>query len=207
MGTDATKVSRLVRNKWYLLWPGEVEFLKELAISLPSSPVVVNIGAGKGTSGLAFMEARDDMQLYTVDIAQKNGAGDGLEAERIAFLAAGFPTSGQFCHQIHMPSDDAGYKWREEWGHMPLVDMVFIDGDHSYEAVKRDIHAWVPNVKEGGIIALHDYRNWEVTDYQGLYGPTRARGVVEGVNQAVTEIMDGVYIVIGRRDTIIAFRR
>lgn len=33
---------------------------------------------------------------------------------------------------------------------------VFIDGDHSYEAVVSDVVAWAPLVKGGGMIAGHD---------------------------------------------------
>jgi hypothetical protein len=36
------------------------------------------------------------------------------------------------------------------------VDLVFIDGDHSYSAVKRDIAAWLPKVRPGGILCGHD---------------------------------------------------
>jgi len=37
--------------------------------------------------------------------------------------------------------------------------LVFIDADHSYEGVKRDIAAWLPKVMRGGWIGGHDYRN------------------------------------------------
>ena len=36
-------------------------------------------------------------------------------------------------------------------------DFVFIDADHSKEAVLADIRAWLPKVRPGGIIAGHDY--------------------------------------------------
>ena len=39
------------------------------------------------------------------------------------------------------------------------VDFVFIDADHEYESVKKDIAAWLPKVKKGGIISGHDYFN------------------------------------------------
>jgi predicted O-methyltransferase YrrM len=37
------------------------------------------------------------------------------------------------------------------------LDFVFIDADHSYNAVKEDIEAWTPKVKTGGIVSGHDY--------------------------------------------------
>lgn len=39
------------------------------------------------------------------------------------------------------------------------LDFVYIDADHSYEGCKRDILAWAPKVKSGGILAGHDYYN------------------------------------------------
>lgn len=35
-------------------------------------------------------------------------------------------------------------------------DAVFIDGNHSYEYVKKDLENYWPKVKPGGIVALHD---------------------------------------------------
>lgn len=36
-------------------------------------------------------------------------------------------------------------------------DFVFIDADHSYEAVRADIAAWAPKVRVGGWLGGHDY--------------------------------------------------
>jgi len=36
------------------------------------------------------------------------------------------------------------------------VDAVFIDGNHSYEYVKKDLENYYSKVREGGIVALHD---------------------------------------------------
>jgi hypothetical protein len=36
------------------------------------------------------------------------------------------------------------------------IDFLFIDADHSYEAVKADWNEWFPKVREKGYIALHD---------------------------------------------------
>ena len=46
------------------------------------------------------------------------------------------------------------------------VGLLWIDGDHSYEGVRRDFEEWFPKVAVGGWIALHDTVDlW--------YGPTR----------------------------------
>ena len=37
------------------------------------------------------------------------------------------------------------------------LDFVFLDADHSYEGVKRDIELWLPFVERGGFISGHDY--------------------------------------------------
>jgi len=36
------------------------------------------------------------------------------------------------------------------------IDFAFIDGDHTYEAVKQDFEMYSPLVRPGGVIALHD---------------------------------------------------
>ena len=38
------------------------------------------------------------------------------------------------------------------------IDLLFIDADHSYEAVRADWELWGPKVRPGGIIACHDCR-------------------------------------------------
>jgi hypothetical protein len=54
------------------------------------------------------------------------------------------------------------------------LGLVYIDGDHSYEGTKTDIKYFWPKLKQGGIMAFHDYAN---LDY--------------GVNRAVIEFIGG----------------
>lgn len=51
---------------------------------------------------------------------------------------------------------------------MPLdsVDFVFIDAEHTFESVARDLAAWWPRVRAGGLMAGHDYTDW----FPGLRG-------------------------------------
>lgn len=37
------------------------------------------------------------------------------------------------------------------------LDFVYIDADHTYEAVKSDLECWYPKLKKGGILSGHDY--------------------------------------------------
>lgn len=41
------------------------------------------------------------------------------------------------------------------------LDLLFIDGDHSYEGVKKDFHMYKHLVKNGGIIGIHDINKME----------------------------------------------
>lgn len=129
--------------------PKEVYTLRVLAWSLPENPVIVNIGAGTGTSSLAFAESRRDAKIYTVDISDGGPLG-GMENEVNAFNDTNdsgltLPT------QIVGDSKSIGKTWREP------ADLVFIDGDHSYQGCLGDIQAWRKHVKPGGLLALHDY--------------------------------------------------
>jgi hypothetical protein len=47
------------------------------------------------------------------------------------------------------------------------IDLLFIDGDHTYEGCKADILTWAPRVVPGGDIIFHD-------SYEGSYGVQRA---------------------------------
>lgn len=59
------------------------------------------------------------------------------------------------------------------------LDLVYIDGDHSYENCSSDINDWYIKVKENGILCGHDY----------CWGHT-GRNIPFGVIQAVTELVE-----------------
>lgn len=54
------------------------------------------------------------------------------------------------------------------------LDFVLIDANHDYEEVKKDILAWLPKIKPGGVIAGDDYN------------PTSFPGVVKAVHEIFT---------------------
>lgn len=57
------------------------------------------------------------------------------------------------------------------------IDTLFIDGDHNYDAVRRDLDDWFPHMKTGGHILFHDSRKESgtpaATFNRGWAGPTR----------------------------------
>src|SRR3990167_9603367 len=57
------------------------------------------------------------------------------------------------------------------------LDFVFVDGNHEYEEVYKDITEWTKKVKKGGIMVGHDYIKDDFRKY----------GIIEAVNQYVEE--------------------
>ena len=50
-----------------------------------------------------------------------------------------------------------GISWEAaKWVDDNSLDFVFIDADHAYESVVRDIRAWTPKLKPQGILSGHD---------------------------------------------------
>lgn len=45
------------------------------------------------------------------------------------------------------------------------VDILFIDGDHQYDGVKKDFELWSPLVRSGGVIVFHDIIKCDVNNY------------------------------------------
>lgn len=52
------------------------------------------------------------------------------------------------------------------------LDFLFIDGDHSYEGVKKDFEMYSPLVRKGGHIAFHDINQIDHPD-QHKYGVSK----------------------------------
>lgn len=46
------------------------------------------------------------------------------------------------------------------------LDFVYIDGEHTYDGVNKDIELYLPKIKKGGYIAGHDYK----PKWQGVMG-------------------------------------
>jgi hypothetical protein len=63
------------------------------------------------------------------------------------------------------------------------LDWVYVDGDHSYEAVRSDIAVYTAKVRPGGFVAGDDYRAG------GKYGGGVKRAVDEAVASGALELV------------------
>lgn len=128
-------------------WETEAEqdYLLQLARNVPSHGTIVEIGAEFGMSTSIFCRgALPNVTIVSVDLFPGTMLGDHLNN----LAEAGY---GARTHQVQGDSKLAGKQWsRGE------IDLLFIDGDHSYEGVKADIDTWVPYVAIGGVVAFHD---------------------------------------------------
>lgn len=61
---------------------------------------------------------------------------------------------GDHVRPIRAASVEAARDWREP------IRLLFIDGDHSYEASRADFAAWSPQVEGNGLVAFHDIGVW-----------------------------------------------
>jgi predicted O-methyltransferase YrrM len=74
------------------------------------------------------------------------------------------------------------------------TDVLFIDGDHSYEGARADYEHWLPTVKPGGHIVFHD-------DYHGKPGVYRLMRELESDPTLVTERAPGTLAHFVKRAT------
>lgn len=136
----------------------EIDLLKEFAQLAEKNaqhrtPIFVNIGAGAGTSTFSLLEAVPSSTIFTVDILASGSEATTNEYLRLKEM--GLDKTGQVI-KVWGDSKVVGLRWPI------IVDLVFVDGDHSYDGCAEDIKAWLPHLRSGGVMAFHDYgsNNW-----------------------------------------------
>jgi predicted O-methyltransferase YrrM len=179
-------------------------FLFQLASDAPAGAQVVEVGSWMGAStcflaaGLKGVGAKifavDNFQGLSTcgeDAAWYNRHFQALGAQStLEIFCANFAALGLTERSEPVVSDSiaAAQTLAAKRG---TIDLIFIDGDHSYAACQADIAAWAPFVKRGGVMAFHDFGS-------------RAEGVTRAIFE---EIKGGRFAeIIGVAGTIIAFR-
>ena len=122
----------------------ELQFLYDSAKEMKS---IVELGSYLGRSTVALAEGVKEA-VFAVDHWDWKGGGglkmDGTEYEQFLENTKDFDNIIVLKGTTMEASKKIG-----------KVDMVFIDADHSYEAVKQDIETWLPRTHK--LICGHDY--------------------------------------------------
>ena len=176
-------------------WETEAEqrYLYTLAQGVYEDGFILEIGAEYGMSASLFCKgAHESVKIWSVDLFP----GDLLSKHRQNLKLAGFADRSK---QLSGDSVETEAIWST--GPTRPIDLLFIDGDHSYEGCKRDIQAWVKHVAIDGVVAFHDCACQTNLNPHPLHFE---------VTRAVSEWFAGTagdWMQIGMADSIMAFKR
>ncbi len=136
-------------------WVGHLPFAAWLMKTLRPS-VFVELGTHSGNSYFSFCQAAREADInvkcYAVDTWQgdehagnySNEVYEQVNTHNQAFY-------GGFSRLLRMTFDDAA-----SYFSAGSVDLLHIDGLHTYEAVKHDFDTWLPKLAPGAIVLFHD---------------------------------------------------
>lgn len=140
----------------------DIQFLFSVAAALPTRGTLVEIGSWMGLSGITMANAlystrNMDARIYCVDTwlgSPEHQNFDFIKHDEMfrIFLANLRGTRADLLvRPVRAPSLEAAARFRDG-----SIDVLFIDGDHSYEACLDDMLHWLPKVRPGGLVVGHD---------------------------------------------------
>ncbi len=133
----------------------EIEKLYKAVCDL-SPGTILEIGTARGgTLYLWTQAAADNATIVSIDLPGGKFGG-AYPSARIPFYHS-FSKGNQKLHLIRNDSHSTKtLEMVKKYFSGQKIDFAFIDGDHTYEGVRSDFSLYVPLVRKGGIIALHD---------------------------------------------------
>ncbi|MCK9424059.1 MAG: class I SAM-dependent methyltransferase [Bacteroidales bacterium] len=118
--------------------------------------LIVELGVQSGNSYNAFCQAVDYLSLKTRCYGVDNWKGDfytGLYSDEIykELMDYQSQTYPELSTLLKMDFDKARNKFDDH-----SIDLLHIDGLHTYEAVKHDFNNWLPKLSDHSVVLLHD---------------------------------------------------
>lgn len=133
------------------------EFIELLKIFQELNPkYIMEIGTAYGGTLFCFCKlAPEDATIISLDLPE-GPFGGGYPEWKISIYQA-FAKENQKLYLLRKDShmEETLEEVRKILNSNQL-DFLFIDGDHTYEGVKKDFEMYGPLVRKGGIIAFHD---------------------------------------------------
>jgi len=125
----------------------QMTFLYPFVKRLNPKGLLVEIGTYRGKSAKFYSLANPEIKILTIDLVFFKHPRH--ESEGVYIDEKVLKNGNIFQVKGDSPEIAKRFNWK--------IDFLFIDGDHKYSVVKKDITGWAPHVKVGGYIAFHDY--------------------------------------------------
>lgn len=148
------KPQHIYQNLPGMAWIGHIPFAYWLTAHLKPKRFV-ELGTHGGGSYFAFCESVKKNKLATQCFAIDTWQGDPhLTYGEDVFNGVNAYNKlkySEFSKLLRMTFDEACEEFEEQ-----SIDILHIDGTHTYEAVKNDFQRWHPKIVNGGVILFHD---------------------------------------------------
>lgn len=136
-------------------WHAHVPFAFAL-IEMLRPKRFVELGTHKGDSYCAFCQAVHLLKLECTCYAVDTWEGDehsSFYGPEVFEELRGYhdPLYGSFSHLVRSTFDQALAYFSDA-----TIDLLHIDGAHSYDQVKHDFSTWLPKLSDQGVVLLHD---------------------------------------------------
>lgn len=124
-----------------------------LSLARSSEGTFVEIGSYLGSSSCFIAEGIQQSgkksDLFCIDTWQNDAMSEGNKDTYKEFLS-----NTREYKNILSPLRGWSYDVAKNFD--KKIDFIFIDGDHSYKGVKKDVDLWIPKLNPGAILVMHD---------------------------------------------------